>query len=105
LAGATLIGFLVVLYLFGRVRSLHVDDVKALHIAAAIRKGAMTFLKEEYKVIAIVVAIVVPLLMLTLGWLAALLFIMGAILSLLTGFIGMKCSHRGQCSYNDAAKR
>ena len=56
IAGATLIGFLVVLYLFGRVRSLHVDDAKALHIAAAIRKGAMTFLKEEYKVIAIVVA-------------------------------------------------
>ena len=104
ITGATLIGFLVVLYLFGRVKSLHVVDVKALHIAALIRKGAMTFLKEEYKVIGIVVAILVPLLIFTLGWLAALLFVVGAVLSLLTGFIGMNAATEANVRTTIAAK-
>ena len=104
IAGATLIGFLVVLYLSGRVKNLHVDDAKALRIAAAIRDGAMTFLKEEYKVIAIVVAILVPLLMYALGWLAALLFVLGASLSLLTGFIGMNAATEANVRTTMAAK-
>jgi K(+)-stimulated pyrophosphate-energized sodium pump len=104
IAGATLIGVLVVLYLFGRVRSLQVDDAKALRIAAAIRTGAMTFLKEEYKVIAIVVAVVVPLLMYCLGWLAAVLFVCGAILSLMTGFIGMNAATQANVRTTMAAK-
>ena len=104
IAGATLIGVLVVLYLFGRVQDMQVDDAKALHIAGAIRTGAMTFLKEEYKVIAIVVAVVVPLLMYCLGWLAALLFVCGAILSLLTGFVGMNAATQANVRTTMAAK-
>lgn len=104
ITGATLIGFLVVLYLFKRVKSLHVSDAKALHIAAAIRKGAMTFLKEEYKVISIVVALVIPMLIWSLGWLSALLFVIGAILSLLTGLIGMNAATEANVRTTIAAK-
>ena len=104
IGGATLIGFLVVLYLFGRVKSLQVDDAKALQIAAAIRKGAMTFLKEEYKVIAIVVAFVVPLLIFTLGGLPHCFLLSGAIFSLLTGFIGMNAATEANVRTTMAAK-
>ncbi len=105
IAGTTLIGFLVVLYLFGRVKSLKVEDAKALHIAAAIRNGAMTFLKEEYKVIGIVVAVLIPILIFSLGWLAALLFVVGALMSLLTGFIGMNAATQANVRTTMAAKQ
>jgi len=105
IAGAVLIGFLVVLFLLGRVRSMPVDDEKARNIASAIRKGAMTFLKEEYKVIGIVVLFVLPFLVYSLGWLAALLFVIGAGISLLAGYIGMNAATEANVRTTMAAKK
>ena len=90
LAGIGLLGLAVVAILFSSIRKLVVGNHKAEQIAAAIHSGAMTFLREEYKIIAIVVAIVAVI----LGWifssaLAALIFISGAFISMLIGFIGM----------------
>jgi K(+)-stimulated pyrophosphate-energized sodium pump len=61
-------------------------------IASYIREGAMAFLVREYKVLtvyAIVVAIAIGIL---LGWTAAGFFVLGAFLSLLAGFFGMKAA-------------
>ncbi len=88
-AGASLVGLAVVLYLFYSIRKHSVDNKKAAHIANAIKIGAMTFLKEEYKVIALVVLVVGALLTYVGGLLAALCFLFGSVLSLLTGYIGM----------------
>lgn len=98
------IGFLVVIYLLYRARALKVDDSKAMAVALAIRQGAFTFLKEEYKVIGLVVAILLPLLIYAFGWLAALLFLIGACLSLLTGFIGMEAATQANVRTTMAAK-
>ena len=56
--GAALLGLAVVAVLFTKIRSIIIDNSRAQEIAAAIRGGAMTFLREEYQIIAIVVAIV-----------------------------------------------
>jgi K(+)-stimulated pyrophosphate-energized sodium pump len=83
------LGCAVVLFLLRQITAIHVDDAKAGHIASLIRKGAMTFLQEEYKVIGLVVAAIALLLAFFLSPLNAALFIAGSFLSLTTGFIGM----------------
>ncbi len=86
---SSLVGIAIVLTLFGRIRSVEVDHPKAAHIAAAIKKGAMTFLKEEYKVIMLVALFVFAGLALSINLLAAFCFAVGAFFSLLCGYVGM----------------
>jgi K(+)-stimulated pyrophosphate-energized sodium pump len=95
---AVLLGLVIVAGLMMYIRSIKVDNAKAQHIADLIRSGAMTFLWEEYKVIAFVVAIVALLLSYFGSVTAAFAFIAGSILSLSTGFIGM-------CAATDANVR
>ncbi|OGB83671.1 sodium-translocating pyrophosphatase [candidate division TM6 bacterium RIFCSPHIGHO2_12_FULL_32_22] len=83
------IGFAVVFVLFWQIRKLVIDDKKAEKIASAIKKGAMTFLREEYLIILIVITIIAVALLLAGKTLAALFFSLGSLSSMLTGFIGM----------------
>lgn len=87
LAGA--LGLAVVALLFSQIRKLKIDNEKAGHIASAIKKGAMTFLKEEYQIILVVIALIAAGLLLTGKYLAAGFFCAGSLTSMLTGFIGM----------------
>ncbi len=57
-------------------------------LSQKIRDEAMTFLREEYKIIALV-AIIAGLIGYFMSPLAVLLFIYGVVLSMRTGFIGM----------------
>lgn len=104
IAGTAFLGFGVVAYLFMLSGRMKVTDAKAAQIAGAIRIGAFTFLVEEYKVISLVVAVMIPLLLYALGWLATLLFVIGAGISLLTGFIGMSAATQSNVRTTMAAK-
>lgn len=61
-------------------------------IAEAIRIGANAFLSYEAKVISVVVAIVAALWGVLISWEAAVCFLIGAIVSFLAGYIGMKAA-------------
>lgn len=93
LVGTSLAGFAVVAYLFNYVTRIAVTDQKAGKIAQAIRHGAMTFLKEEFRIIALVVLGIAAVIAFIVGnWLAAICFICGSFFSLATGFIGMRAA-------------
>ncbi len=98
------LGMAVVSYLFNKITTVSVDHEKAQRIATAIRDGAMTFLREEYKIIAFVVAGVALLLGLYISWLAAGIFICGALFSLTTGFIGIRAATMANVRTTMAAK-
>ena len=68
------IGSVVVLGLFAKINAEEVNSPKAQKIADAISEGAMTFLKEEYKVIALVVTVFGLLINYYVGILPAMLF-------------------------------
>jgi K(+)-stimulated pyrophosphate-energized sodium pump len=88
--GVALLGFAVVIFLLGAIKRLPVDHDKARFIADAIHDGAMTFLQEEYKIIAIAVVIIALILAFVLkSVIVPALFIFGAIFSMVTGFVGM----------------
>ncbi|MBX2989433.1 MAG: sodium-translocating pyrophosphatase [Bdellovibrionaceae bacterium] len=90
IAGA--VGLVFALILYFRVKSLPTGNETMNRIAGYIREGAMAFLFREYKVLTVYAVVVALALGLALGWIAAGCFLLGAFLSLLAGFFGMKAA-------------
>lgn len=63
---------------------------KMKEVAEAIREGANAFLAKEYAILAAFAVVLGAVLLLALGWKIASAFLLGAILSALTGNIGMR---------------
>ena len=90
IAGA--VGLFIALLLYIRVKAQPSGNETMNRIAGYIREGAMAFLYREYKVLLAYSVIVAILLYATLGPLSAASFALGAFLSLLAGFFGMKAA-------------
>lgn len=102
---AATVGLLFVYLLIRKINSLPVDNPVAAEIAKAIRQGAMTFIKEEYAIIAGAVAIIAFLIGVVFGkYLAAAVFMFGAAISMLIGFIGMSAATQANVRTTIAAK-
>ncbi len=73
-------------------------------ISGYIREGAMAFLKREYKTMAIVIIALFLLIGLGLqSWTTAVLYVFGALLSVLAGFFGMQVATKGNVRTANAA--
>jgi K(+)-stimulated pyrophosphate-energized sodium pump len=90
IAGA--VGLVVALLLYFRVKAQPDGNETMNRIATYIREGSMAFLVREYKVLAVYAIVVGIALYLSLGVESAAFFILGAFLSLLAGFFGMKAA-------------
>ena len=89
-AGA--VGLLGAVYFYFEVKKQKTGNETMNRIAQYIREGSMAFLVREYKVLAVYAVVVGVALGLLLGAIAAASFLLGAFLSLLAGFFGMKAA-------------
>ncbi|KKQ19774.1 MAG: K(+)-insensitive pyrophosphate-energized proton pump, partial [Candidatus Nomurabacteria bacterium GW2011_GWC2_36_9] len=104
---SSIIAIVYGLFLIRVVLKKGTGDAKMQAIAKAIQEGASAYLNRQYKTIGIIAVILfliigfVPM----LGWMMAISFIFGAILSALAGYIGMNVSVRANVRTTEEAKK
>ena len=87
-----------------RILSLGKGTETMERIGGYIREGAMAFLFTQYKTLAVFGVVVAGLIGFSLGGIAAAAFALGAFLSLLAGFIGMKAATYANVKTTQAAR-
>ena len=107
--GASLLGLALAAFFYFRVKALPEGTDTMNMIARYIREGAMAFLMREYKVLAVYAVVVFMFLFAAFnsagtGLLAGSCFLLGAFLSLFSGFIGMKAATYANVRTTQAAR-
>ncbi len=94
-----------VFFLITKINKAPAAKDKAVAITEAIKEGAISYLKRQYKTVSIVAAIVFLALWIFMGWKLAFGFLIGAVLSGLSGFIGMLVSTQTNTRVAEASKK
>lgn len=87
------------------VKKLEEGTEKMGEIAGAIRIGANAFIKYEYKLVAIIGAVIAVVVFLVISWQAAIAFVIGAVMSASAGWVGMKIATYANVRVTDTARR
>jgi K(+)-stimulated pyrophosphate-energized sodium pump len=116
-----ILALLVALFYSRRVNAISIDSgasspeevKKLIEISSAIAEGAMAFLKREYRILALFMAIFAVIIMFTvndsrsgvsMGIYSAICFLIGAGTSVAAGYIGMKIATKGNVRTAAAAR-
>nr|WP_290665700.1 sodium-translocating pyrophosphatase [Ardenticatena sp.] len=101
---AGVLALIMVVVLARQVLARDTGTQEMQQIASAVQEGATAFLRREYTYLTVFVVIVAVLLAVAIAPLTAFNFIVGAITSALTGFIGMNIAVRANVRTASAAR-
>ncbi len=101
---AAAIGLIVAFALASWIKKQNEGTDRMKEIASYIREGAMAFLKREYKTMIIVIIVLFILIGVAISWTTAILYVIGALLSVLAGYFGMNVATRGNVRTANAAQ-
>ncbi len=99
-----LVGLCVAFFLASWVGKADEGTDRMKEIAGYIREGAFAFLKREYRVMIIVIVVLFLLIGFAINWTSAVLYVCGALLSVLAGFFGMNVATKGNVRTANAAR-
>lgn len=99
-----ILALLFAMILARRVLSENPGNETMVQLSYSIEKGAMAFLKREYSILIFFVLIVTLVIVWVRGSITGLSFIVGALCSALTGFIGMKVATKSNSRTTFAAQ-
>jgi K(+)-stimulated pyrophosphate-energized sodium pump len=102
--GGGLIAVLFAILLTAVVLRLPPGNARMVEIASAIQEGASAYLNRQYMVIGAIGVVIAIILGLTLGWLTAVLYVVGAACSASAGYVGMNVSVRANVRTAEAAR-
>ena len=101
---AAVIGLIAAVGLAVWINKADEGNDRMKEIAGYIREGAMAFLRREYKIMAVVIIVIALLIGFGLQSVTtAILYVCGALLSVLAGFFGMKVATLGNVRTANAA--
>lgn len=103
---APIVGIIAIL--FGLYKASYVGKQDAgnermKEISGYIHEGAMAFLQREYKALVVFVVVLAAVLFFAINWQTAVCFIVGAIFSVLAGYIGMNTATKANVRTAQAA--
>ncbi len=99
------LGLIVAFIVFGYVKKQPNGNEIMRELEGMIHAGAMAFLRREYSILVIFIAIVFILLGLGIGWYTAIAFLTGAACSIIAGVSGMSSATRGNSRTAEAANK
>jgi K(+)-stimulated pyrophosphate-energized sodium pump len=91
-------------YIYKSILAHSAGTKKMQAIAELIHDGAMVFLKAEYKILSIFVAVVALLIFIFIAHETAYAFLFGALCSMSAGYFGMEAATRANVRTSNAAK-
>jgi len=92
-------------FLMQRINKQAQGSEKMIQIAKAVREGAVSYLKRQYRTVAYVSFFVFLVLWIAYDFKTAAAFLIGAVLSGLSGFVGMMISTKANLKVAEAAKK
>ncbi|MBN1645565.1 sodium-translocating pyrophosphatase [Candidatus Woesearchaeota archaeon] len=99
------LGMIFVGYLYKKIQKMPVGTDKMKEISAAIREGAMAFLKREYRILIGFIIIVAVVLFFAINWQTGVAFLLGAVLSAAAGNLGMRVATMANARTANATKK
>lgn len=99
----SIFAFVFGLFLFSGIKKSPEGSEKIVEISLAIRKGALTFLKREFKVLFLILIFIALILGIAIDFRQAMTFLMGAALSATAGFLGMMVATKSNGRVANAA--
>ncbi|MEE9151439.1 MAG: sodium-translocating pyrophosphatase [Thermoplasmata archaeon] len=102
---AALIALLFALLFTRRIMRADAGNEKMQKISNAIRKGAMVYLKRQYRAILYFMFVMIFVLTVLIGPLTTIAFVLGASLSAFAGYIGMNIATKANVRTTEAARQ
>ncbi|MDL2219175.1 sodium-translocating pyrophosphatase [Ruminococcaceae bacterium OttesenSCG-928-O06] len=103
-AGVSILALLVALGLSRWINKQDPGTERMIEIGTYIREGAMAFLTREYRIIVIFAVVLFAILAIFINISTALAFLLGAVLSVLAGFCGMRVATSANTRTANAAR-
>ena len=99
-----IIALCVVVFLIKDILKKDAGNERMKEISGYIEEGAMAFLKKEYSYLSVFIVVVALTIMIFLNIKTAIAFTVGAIFSILSGYIGMRIAVKANVRTAEAAK-